>query len=127
MQGLRARHWSPFAVGAGIGVLSSFAFATAAHGLGITTPFESTAALLIAASAPSVAGSHPYFASRTPMIDWEWMLVVGVFLGSLLSSSLSRDRTHPIVPTVWRDRFGSSALVRMTAAFAPPSPRKITR
>jgi uncharacterized protein len=38
--------WSPYVVGAGIGALSWFSFATAKKPLGMTTPFESTAAML---------------------------------------------------------------------------------
>lgn len=44
MRGLRAKSWSPYAVG--IGILSWLAFATADHGLGITTAFEYSAGLL---------------------------------------------------------------------------------
>ena len=43
---------SPYAVGAGLGVLSAFAFATAKRGLGVTTAFESAAALTERAVAP---------------------------------------------------------------------------
>jgi hypothetical protein len=43
---LEKKSWSPYAVGVGIGALEGFAFATASKPLGITTPFESTAAVL---------------------------------------------------------------------------------
>lgn len=117
MVGLRAKSWSPYAVGAALGVLSWFAFATADHGLGITTSFESSAALL---ERPLLAAGHAYLSApdEHPTIDWEWMLVVGVFLGSLLSASLSSDRTTSKVPAMWRARFGSSVPKRLGAAFA---------
>ena len=118
MNNLRSKSWSPYAVGAGIGVLSWFAFATVDRGLGITTPFEHTAALIGAALAPSAQGANPYFDDHTPKIGWEWMLVVGVFLGSLLSSKLSGDRRHDVVPPMWRRRFGSSVPLRLGLAFA---------
>ena len=41
------KSWSPYLVGMGIGVLSWFAFWSANHPLGITTPFEHTAALVL--------------------------------------------------------------------------------
>lgn len=110
MRGLRAKSWSPYAVGVGIGVLSWFAFATADHGLGITTAFEHSAGLL--------AGGGAYLAEHQPKIDWEWMLVLGVFIGSFASSKLSGDRQHATVPPTWRDRFGSSVGLRMAFAFA---------
>jgi uncharacterized protein len=117
MKGWISRSWSPYAVGVGIGVLSWFAFATADRGLGITTAFEHTAALVVAALEPSARASNPYFEDHTPVVDWEWMLVVGVFLGSLLSSKLAGDRRHPLVPPLWRERFGASVGLRMGLAF----------
>jgi uncharacterized membrane protein YedE/YeeE len=109
-RGLRDKSWSPYAVGVGIGILSWLAFATADHGLGITTAFEHTAALV---HAPDV-----YLQDHAPKIDWEWMLVLGVFLGSFASSKLSGDRDHPSVPPMWRRRFGGSISLRMALAFA---------
>lgn len=115
MAGLKAKSWSPYAVGLGLGVLSWFAFATVDHGLGITTPFEYGAALFERAIWPSAVAQ--YFEDHTPKIDWEWMVVVGVFVGSFISSKLSGDRAHALVPSAWRARFGSSVRLRMTAAF----------
>lgn len=110
MRGLRAKSWSPYAVGVGIGLLSWFAFATADHGLGITTPFEYAAGL--------VAGGEAYLADHQPKIDWEWMVVLGVFIGSFASSKMSADRQHEPVPPMWRRRFGGSPGLRMALAFA---------
>lgn len=118
MQGMRSTRWSPYAVGGGIGVLSWFAFATVDRGLGITTAFEYAAALTGRVLSPTEGASNSYFASHAPTIGWEWMVVLGVVLGSLLSSSLSGDRQHATVPAMWRRRFGDSVFVRMLAAFA---------
>jgi uncharacterized membrane protein YedE/YeeE len=109
MRTLRSKGWSPYAVGAGIGLLSWIAFATVDRGLGITTPFEHTAALL--------HGSAEYLAEHKPKIDWEWMLVVGVFFGSWWSSRSSGDRNHDTVPPAWRARFGDSVALRLVFAF----------
>lgn len=117
MQGLRAKSWSPFAVGVGIGLLSWFCFATVGRGLGITTAFEYAAALGISGLLPEALGQNAYFREENPAIDWESMLVVGVFVGSALSSWRSRDRKHATVPGLWRRRFGHSVLLRMSAAF----------
>jgi hypothetical protein len=120
MKPLRRKSWSPYAVGALIGVLSWFAFATADKPIGITTAFEYTAALLIQNVSPAAAAKNPYYSApdKTPMIDWEWALVVGVFLGSMLSAALSGERTTEKVPDLWRDRFGPGVGKRYAAAFA---------
>jgi uncharacterized protein len=114
MMNVASRYWSPYAAGAGLGVLSWIAFATADRGLGITSAFETTAALVLG----KLGAGEAYFTSNAPKIDWEWMLVAGVFAGSLASSLLTRDRAHPTVPRLWRERFGDSRAARVTAAFA---------
>lgn len=118
MNFLTQRSWSPYVVGVGIGVLSWIAFASADHPIGITTAFENTAALLGKATVPS-ATEHQYFqeAEQFPAIDWEWMLVLGVFFGSYVSSKLSGDRTNEAVPPLWTWRFGGSPTKRFLWAF----------
>lgn len=121
MKFLEKKAWSAYAVGAGIGVLSWFTFATADRPLGITTAFEYTAALAQRAIAPGLAA--PYAAAqaaegKAPAIDWEWALVLGVFLGAYASARLSGDRApEERAPAVWRQRFGGSSARRYAAAF----------
>lgn len=117
---LRMRSWSPYAVGVGNGLVSWFAFATADRPIGITTAFEYTAALIERAVTPDLA--QPYFEAREkegkpPRIDWEWMLVVSVFVGAWMSAKLGNDRTERSVPPLWERRFGPSVLKRFAAAF----------
>ena len=119
---LRMKSWSPYVVGAGIGVLSWFAFATANHPIGITTAFENRAALTEKAMAPQGEQSNLYFQKKAeegkpPKIDWECMLVIGVFAGGWSSSRLSGDRTERSVPPLWEWRFGKSTGKRLAAAF----------
>lgn len=119
VQILQRRSWSPYAVGALIGVLSWFSFATAGKPIGITTAFEYSAALLNQGLFPGFSAGNDYYSSpdKTPKIDWEWMLVVGVFLGSWFSARLSHTRTSESVPTLWRARFGPGTAKRYAAAF----------
>lgn len=119
---LSTRSWPPYVVGVGIGLLSWFAFATANRPLGVSTAFEHSAALVERAAVPGVEQTNGYFAAKSdegkpPKVGWEWMLVFGVFIGALLSSRLSGDRTRETVPALWRWRFGGSSAVRLAAAF----------
>lgn len=119
---LSMKRWSPYVVGVGIGILSCFAFASADHPIGITTAFEYTSALVETSASPEVTA--PYLAdlaekNRRPKIDWEWMLVVGVFLGAYVSSKMSGDRVQgENIPPLWRWRFGDSTARRYFGAFA---------
>lgn len=119
---LTRKSWSPYVAGAGIGVLSWFAFATVDRPLGVTSAFETSAALAHKAVAPQAQQTNGYFQRRAAdgkslRIDWEWMLVLGVFVGALISSTLSHDRGAPTVPPLWRARFGNSAPLRLAVAF----------
>jgi hypothetical protein len=53
------------------------------HPLGITTAFEQTMALIGQAVMPQATVQHGFFPNESPRIGWEWMLVVGVFVGGL--------------------------------------------
>ncbi len=122
MNPLRKKSWSPYVVGAGIGILSWFVFATANHPLGITTAFENTAALAEQSAAPEAARTNPLIEKKakegkSPKIDWEWMLVVGVFIGAWISAKLGNDRTPRKVPPLWQWRFGPNVAKRFAAAF----------
>lgn len=114
MNVLKKKFWAPYSVGILIGLLSWFANLSANEFLGITTPFEHMAAYL----ARPFFGGLDYFSKNSPeIISWEWMLVIGVFIGAYLSSKLSGDRSHAIVPKLWSARFGTGQKKRMSFAF----------
>ena len=115
--------WSPYVAGAGIGALSWFTFATVNKPIGVTTPFESTAAALGQRFAPRISGVNAYLAKNeeAPALDWEWMLAAGALLGSVLSARASRDHAssaRKAVPERWAARFGDNPSHRYAAAFA---------
>jgi hypothetical protein len=111
---------SPYAVGAGLGLLNVFAFASAGRGLGVTTPFESAAALATRRIAPDVMRINEYLTKREelPKLDWEAFLVLGVFAGSHLAARAAGERVRSRRrPAPWRRRFEARRTRRYTAAF----------
>lgn len=80
MNPLTAKSWSPYVVGAGIGVLSWFTFLTADNPIGITSAFENTAALAGQAVTGGAAAGHGYYGDpeNRPGMGWEWFFVLGV-------------------------------------------------
>lgn len=109
----------PSAAGAAIGALQWFAFATAGKPLGVTTPFESTAAILGQKLAPKAMHSEAYLRERgqAPALDWESALTVGIVLGSHLAARAEGTRVGSRVPELWRRRFGPSRTHRALGAF----------
>jgi uncharacterized membrane protein YedE/YeeE len=80
------------------------------------------AALAQSAVMPDAARQNPYYAVRaaegkSPKVSWELMLLVGVFIGGMLSSWLSGDRNTIKVPPLWEWRFGDSSAKRFALAF----------
>lgn len=119
-----AKRWNPYVVGVGIGVLSCVSILTMGKALGTSSSFVHAAGFAVGAVAPGrVFGddASAYFAKeiseKTPMFDWQVMLVVGVFLGALLASRLSGAHTPETVPGLWAWRFGPSKVVRYVSAF----------
>ena len=119
---LRRKRWNPYVVGTLIGVLSWITFLTMDKALGTSSSMVHVAGLVetVAGQGEKVA-SNSYYAKeineKTPMFDWQLLLVLGVFAGALVSSRLSGDRTTECVPGLWSWRFGPSHAKRYAAAF----------
>lgn len=62
MNALRKEAWSPYLVGAAIGMLTWFTFASVNRPIGITSAFEHSAALTEQAVAPQVV--QPYLEAK---------------------------------------------------------------
>jgi uncharacterized protein len=118
MEILQRRSWSPFAVGAALGALETVAMLTAKKPLGITTPFEQAAAGAVEKMAPGAADRYHEAGGDVPIIGWEWGLVGGVVLGSFIGAKSSQELESKTVPDAWREKVGSSALLRYSAAAA---------
>lgn len=111
--------WSPYLVGAGIGVLSWIVFVVANNPLGITTALSQVAggAATPFLGAEAVA-KNAYWAKNVFQLDYGTLFLAGTMLGGLLSALLAGRWSLETVPTVWAERFGRSATKRYLAAFA---------
>lgn len=121
---LQQKRWSPYVVGAGIGMLSWLTFGWMDASLGTSTSLVHGAAVILDLVAPAqVTGPTPNAVigaelAKNPLIDWQFALVIGVAIGAWASSRLSGDTVTECVPSLWQWRFGGSKAVRYTAAFA---------
>jgi uncharacterized membrane protein YedE/YeeE len=110
--------WSPYLAGAGIGILSWIVFVIVAQPIGMTTAMSQVAGGLAApVVGPETVARNPYWARHPFVLDYGTLFLVGTFFGALASSVLSGTFRFETVPTVWGDRFGSSAPTRFAAAF----------
>lgn len=105
--------WSPHVVGAGIGILSWFAFATVDRGIGVTTAFEEAATMVLHALGLADGG----WPVSGPTIGWEWTLLAGLLIGAWISARMSGDHSRETVPSMWAARFGDRPGPRLAVAF----------
>ncbi len=109
--------WNPYVAGALSGLVSLFAVLTADKFLGASTTFVKTAGMIEQTVASERVASMAYFIKEVPKIDWQWMFVVGIFIGALIAAFASRSFQWKAVPDMWMERFGPSVPKRAAAAF----------
>ena len=110
--------WSPYLVGALIGVLSMCTFYFSDKALGASTAFANVAGWLGRLIAPRHTDSLHFYADRkTSRIDWEVALVIGVIAGSFLAAGSGGEITGRWLPPMWAARFGESVWLRMAVGF----------
>ena len=117
MDWLSLGRWSPYAVGIGIGILSWVSFLISDRTIGCSTAFARTSGMIERLFGGSKVEKKPYYKQYAPVVDWQWMLVVGVVIGSLVSSLLSGRFELRWVPALWVEAFGSASLPRLLVAF----------
>jgi len=111
-------NWSPYIVGAGIGVLSWVVFVVVANPIGITTSMSQIAGGVISpvVGADTVA-QNAYWKTNVMKLDYGTLFLIGTFLGALASALMSGTFRIETVPSVWREHFGASVTKRMIYAF----------
>ncbi len=111
--------WNPYLAGALSGVVGILSVWLAGKYFGASTSFARTAGLIEQLFGPERVAQMDYFIKTVPKIDWQWMFVVGIFLGALISAVTSGSFRWQAVPDMWADRFGAgSAVSRGVVAFA---------
>ena len=109
--------WSPYLAGALSGVLSILSIWITGKYFGASTTFVRSAGMIEKIIGPERVAKMSYFIKEIPGIDWQWMFVVGILIGSLIASTTSATFLWKGVPDVWEKRFGPSKLKRGIVAF----------
>jgi len=109
--------WSPYVAGAMLGLVSWFSVLTAGKYLGVSTTFVRTIGMIESILAPEHVANLPYFVKEKPIIDWQWMEVLGILIGAFIASRLSGEFKSRFVPPMWAKRFGPDHFKRWLVAF----------
>jgi hypothetical protein len=111
--------WSPYLVGALIGLLSMATFYFSDKPLGASSAYARLAGMVGKLFARRHTESLEYYKDSKPKVDWEVMLVIGVMGGAFLAAWLGGELTGKWLPEMWTARFGEDSLaLRLGVAFA---------
>jgi len=111
--------WNPYLAGALSGVVGILSVWFAGQYFGASTSFVRTAGMIEQVFGPQRVAQMDYFIKFAPKIDWQWMFMVGIFLGAMIAALTSGSFKLQAVPDMWAERFGQRSVSRRAiTAFA---------
>lgn len=117
-----SKGWSPYLAGALVGILAILSawLTTVLMGktlyLGASTTFVRAAGMFIDTVDPSYVAENAYYMKEKVIVDWQFMMIIGILIGAFISSKLDGSYKLEAVPPEWEARFGGSIIKRAIAA-----------
>ncbi|MCJ7594768.1 MAG: YeeE/YedE family protein [Desulfobacterales bacterium] len=109
--------WSPYLAGALSGLVLVLSVWMTGKYFGASTTFVRSAGMIEKIFSAERVAKMEYFVKEAPKIEWQWMFVVGILVGSLIASTTSKSFQWKAVPDMWEARFGGSVAKRGGVAF----------
>lgn len=110
--------WSPYVVGAGIGVLSWLTFYFSNKSIGASSFYAHAAGFLGKVFAKRHTESLAYFKDNPPRVSWGFVFVVATIVGGAIAALSGGEVANEWLPAMWVDRFGDSISLRAMIGFA---------
>lgn len=107
--------WSPYLVGAGIGVLSWLTFYFADKAIGASSFYATIAGALGRVFARKHTDSRDYYKETPPKFGWETVLVLGTIAGAFIAAMTGGEFTNRWLPPFWIARFGEQSMLLHSA------------
>jgi len=117
LEQLRKPRWSPYVAGVLLGLVYILGLLFADQLLGASGSFENLAGLIAGFFSPKVSDNVYFQYVMPPGITWQVWLLVGVFLGALVSSLSSGSFKWRAVPVQWEKDYGKGRAKRWILAF----------
>jgi len=109
--------WNPYLAGALSGVVSISSIYFVGKYFGASTTFVRTTGMVEQLFSPERVAKMPYFIKELPVIDWQWMFVIGIAIGSFIAAIGSGDFRIQLIPNRWKSKFGDGRKKRSLIAF----------
>ncbi len=116
MNVFRLEMWSPYIVGILIGLLNIVTLIISDKLLGASTSFARTSGMVRKLFNREKVEKNEYYLKVAPVIDWGWMLVVGIIIGAFISAKLSGAFEVIVIPNMWQTEISSSFFIRFIIA-----------
>jgi uncharacterized membrane protein YedE/YeeE len=108
---------NPYVGGVLAGLLAVVSVWMTGKFFGASTTFVRAAGFIEKFFNSSMVANMGYYIKEEPKIEWQWMFVTGVLIGSFLAAVLTGSFSFKPVPDNWRKRFGPSPVKRAAIAF----------
>ncbi len=108
--------WSPYLVGAAIGVLSWLTFYFSDKPIGASTFYAELAGFLGTLIAPRHTATLTYFKDMPPRVSWGFVFVVATIVGGAIAALTGGEFANAWLPSIWEARFGDSVGLRAAVA-----------
>jgi len=108
--------WSPYIVGAGIGVLSWLTFYFSDKPIGASSFYAQVAGFIGKFFSKRHTQSLAYFKENPPRIGWEFVFVLATIAGGFLAAWTGGEFENEWLSPMWTARFGDSIALRAVVA-----------
>ena len=109
--------WSPYVVGAGIGVLSWLTFYFSDKPIGASSFYAQIAGFMGNLIAPRHTKALAYFKDKPPRVSWGFVFVIATIVGGAIAALTGGEFTNEWLPPMWEARFGDSIALRAAIGF----------
>lgn len=109
--------WSPYLVGAGIGVLSWLTLYFSDKTIGASSFYAQLAGFLGKLIAPRHTASLAYFKDNPPRVSWGFVFVVAIIVGGAIAALTGGEFANEWLSPIWEARFGDGVALRAAVAF----------
>jgi uncharacterized protein len=109
--------WSPYLVGALIGLLAMATFYFSNKPLAVSTAYARMAGMVGNLFSKAHTENLKFYQDNKPKVEWQVMLVFGMVLGGFIAAVTGGEFAAAWVPAMWESRFGADVALRLGVAF----------
>ena len=109
--------WSPYLVGALIGLLSMATFYFSNKPLAVSTAYARLAGMVGNLFSKGHTENLKFYQDKKPKVEWQVMLVLGMLIGAFVAAATGGELAPAWVPDMWEQRFGAGTALRLGVAF----------